>query len=201
MKNKRNVIIAFILICCLCLSIGYAALTDTLIINGSASAAAKEDTPDEPVDTLEEAFDDKLGFTAVVQATGNSANVSLKNGDAAVSTTQTTFTMTDEVTFSAAGFAQKGDKAVITYTITNNHPDLSASIAVPTLTDASGNTLSNEYFSVSHDWTTAHNVAAVNGTTTVTVTVEMIKTPIENKEVSFKLTFTASAVESSSSGT
>lgn len=202
MKNKRNVLIAFILICCLCLSIGYAALTDTLIINGSASATAADDNNDQDgSDTLEEAFDDNLGFTAVVQANGNTENVSLKNGDTAVTTTQSTFTMTDEVTFSASGFAKKGDMAVITYTITNNHPDLSASVVVPVLTADGTNNFSSEYFSVTNDWTAAKVVTANGGTQTVTVTVEMIKTPVEDKSVSFKLTFTATAVEATSSGT
>ena len=49
MKNKRNVLIAFILICCLCLSIGYAALTDILYIDGNASVNVVSD-PADPAD-------------------------------------------------------------------------------------------------------------------------------------------------------
>ena len=207
MKNKRNVLIAFILICCLCLSIGYAALTDTLIINGSASATAADDNNDQDgSDTLEEAFDDNLGFTAVKQGTGNSTNVTLSNTTPSVTsltTTESTFDMTDEVTFSASGFAKKGDKAVITYTISNRHPDLSASVSAPSLKAANGtDEFTSNYFSVSTDWGTENKtIAATTGTQTVTVTVEMIKTPVENQTASFKLTFTATAQEAASGTT
>ena len=71
MKNKRNVFIAFILICCLCLSIGYAALTDTLYVNGTVNldldgsgttdpdAGGEEETP------WEEAFDADVYFVDI----------------------------------------------------------------------------------------------------------------------------------------
>ena len=89
-----------------------------------------------------------------------------------------TATITDDVTatINVESLVAKGDKDTATYTIENASDDLSASIAVPTVENSN-----DEYFSVTTDMTDAVTVAS-KGTTTVTVTVELIKTPIEADE-------------------
>lgn len=89
-----------------------------------------------------------------------------------------TATITDDVTatINVESLVAKGDKVTATYTIENASDDLSASIAVPTVENSN-----DEYFSVTTDMTDAVTVAS-KGTTTVTVTVELIKTPIEADE-------------------
>ena len=64
MKNKRNVLIAFILICCLCLSIGYAALADELHVTGGAALKVVSGNGETPT-PWEENFMEGIKFTAV----------------------------------------------------------------------------------------------------------------------------------------
>ena len=195
MKNKRNVLIAFILICCLCLSIGYAALTDTLIINGNVSVNAAHEG-EEPTTPVEKSFDEDLGWTKVILTSSTSVSnnaswtVTSGSGDSATNITSTgvEYNYLDEVTFNVSGFAEAGDNVVLTYTIGNKHPDLSATITNASVTGAT------EYFSIVQE-ITDNNAEANNGTATVKVTVTMIKTPIEDKSATMKLTYTATAVE------
>lgn len=195
MKNKRNVIIAFILICCLCLSIGYAALTDTLTINGSADiVAANDNNPDDGSDTVEEVFDDKLGFVAVKLDAAAPGTVKVKNTTPAVesvTTTETTFDMCDEVTFDIDGFTTINEEVKITYTIKNLHPDLKAKITEKT---AINTTLSTTYFSVTENWNET-TVNANGDTATVTITVKVIKTPTEAQSGTINFVLNAEAVE------
>lgn len=187
MKNKRNVFIAFILICCLCLGIGYAAITDTLVINGTSVAGVdnpdNDETPDENQTPVEKAFDEKLGFTASAVGTC-AAGVSITGNSA-------TYDFVDTVSFNAAGFDAVGETAVITFTITNASTDYNANIAAPVIAN------SNEaYFSVTSDWgDAAKTVAANNDTEDVKVTVELIDLPDTNESATFSLTFKATAVE------
>lgn len=195
MKNKRNVLIAFILICCLCLSIGYAAITDVLVINGTAVAGVdnpnNDENPDENQTPVEKAFDEKLGFTASQVGT-NPTGVTITGNEA-------TYNFVDTVSFSASGFDAVGETTKITFTITNASPDYDASIAAPVLTWNNPATNANaEYFEVTTNWGNAAKVvSANNGTTTVTVTVKLIKLPAENKTGDFSLTFKATALEPS----
>lgn len=69
------------------------------------------------------------------------------------------------------GLTAKGDKATATYTVLNNSEDLTANL---------GATITNnneEYFSVTKELA-ASSITAGN-TTTITVTVELLKTPID----------------------
>lgn len=189
MKNKRNVIIAFILICCLCLSIGYAAITDTLVINGTSVAGVdnpnNDDTPDENQTPVEKAFDEKLGFTA-------SENKTTTDG-ITVTGNEASYNFVDTVSFSASGFDAVGETAVVAFTIKNASTDFDASIAVPTITN--NNTT---YFEVTSDWGAAAKVISANGDTeVVTVTVKLIKLPDTNESATFSLTFQATAQEPS----
>lgn len=93
-------------------------------------------------------------------------------------------------TIKVESLTAKGDSVTATYTITNQSEDLSASITKPTVTNDN-----EEYFSVTTDWDAAKEVAA-KGTTTVTVTVELIKTPIDADETAnINISFVASPVQ------
>lgn len=84
-------------------------------------------------------------------------------------------TITDDTnaTITVNSLVSKGDKVTATYTIENASEDLSASVAVPTVVNSN-----EEYFNVTTDMSSATTVTA-GDTTTVTVTVELIKTPID----------------------
>ena len=168
MKNKRSIIVAFLLCACLIVGVGYAALSDTLDITGSADVNQS---------AAEEAFNEDVYFShAVANETGNTASV---NGD-----------NNDKASFTAATLKGKGDKVTFTFTIENGG-DLEASIT-PKLNATLGNT-NPEYFSISSDWNGATKILAAHDSITYTVTVELIKTPTETISGSFLIELVATS--------
>ncbi len=97
MKTRRIAIIAFTLIAALTIGVGYAALSDTLSINGTATLSHSE---------AEEQFDVEVYFSAVGATSSCAAEIDTDDPDIA------TITITD-------GMAVVGDKATATFTITN----------------------------------------------------------------------------------
>lgn len=163
MKNKKVFIGVFLVLAVLTLGIGYAAISDiTLNINGTASAKPSDDN-----------F--KVLFTDDPITVSDAAKV--------------TATKTDDLnaTIAVKDLTAKGDKVTATYTMKNDSPDLSASIALPTITNSN-----EEYFNVTTDWQAAKTVAS-GDTVTVTVTVELVKTPVaDTQEANVNLAFVAS---------
>lgn len=103
-----------------------------------------------------------------------------------------TATITDDhnATITVDSLTAKGDSVTATYTILNDSEDLTASITKPSITNDN-----EEYFTVTTDWADAKEVAA-KGETTVTVTVELIKTPITDDELAnIDISFVASPVQ------
>lgn len=151
MKKRRTYAGLIILVAVLCFGAVYAAMSNiTLNIGGSASAVVEDEN-----------F--KVKFTGTPATTGETVTASITDDHNA----------TINVSLSS-----KGDKVTATYTILNDSEDLSASIAVPTITNSN-----EEYFAVTTDMADA-TVVAAGGETTVTVTVELIKTPIEEDQTS-----------------
>lgn len=188
MKNKRNVLIAFILICCLCLSIGYAALTDTLYINGNASVNVVSDPadPDDPTTLFEEDFNNDVHFT-------NSSNASVavigqdKDGNA-----------DDLLTITVPDNAFSPTVKTVTYTvdIINESTDYDASVV---LNESGTGKTSGNNFSYEVKWTDgttgAKTITKNNGTANVTITITLITTPTEDISTeTFAVTYTATAV-------
>ena len=170
MKNRRNIIVAFLLCACLIIGVGYAALTDILYITGSADVNQS---------AAEKAFDEDVHFSAAVaNEEGNTASVNSDNNDKA--------------SFSAKTLQGKGDKVTFTFTIVNEG-DVDASVT-PTLNATLGNT-NPDYFTVTSDWDGATKVLTAGGSLTYTVTVELIKTPTETIGASFLIELTATSVD------
>ncbi len=91
-------------------------------------------------------------------------------------------------TMNVSGITAKGDTVTATYTILNTSPDLTADL-VASITNSN-----EEYFNVTSSFTDS-SVKAGN-TTTITVTVELIKTPITTDVVSdVTVSLTASPVQ------
>ena len=149
MKNRRTLVVAFLLVAVMMLGVGYAALTDVLDITGSADVNQS---------AAEEAFNTDIYFTAAVaNEEGNTASVNADNNDKA--------------SFTANTLKGKGDKATFTYTITNDG-DLDAEVT-PRI---SSNT-NTQYFNVYSDWQGQAKVLKAGETVTYTVTIELIETP------------------------
>ena len=167
MKNRKS-LIAVLLVAVMLLGIGYAALTDTLDITGSADVNQS---------AAEEAFNEDIYFSAAVaNEDGNTASVNADNNDKA--------------SFTAKTLKGKGDKVTFTFTIKNDG-DVAATVT-PKLNASLGNT-NPEYFSLTSDWDGEAKVLAANSEITYTLTVELLKTPTETIAGSFLVELTAVA--------
>lgn len=171
MKKRNTYVGLILLVAVLMLGIGYAAISNiTLNINGKAKATLSDEN-----------F--KVKFTGTPEVS-----------DADLVTAEITSDDT-KATINVDSFTKKGQTATATYTILNDSEDLSASIAIPEITNSN-----EEYFSVTTDMTTATTVVA-GDTTTVTVTVELIKTPIDdNQEANINIDLVASPVQPTAAG-
>lgn len=167
MKNRKRVVVAFLLVAVMLLGVGYAALTDVLDITGSADINQT---------AAEESFNADVHFSAAAaNQTGNTASVNADNNDKA--------------SFTANTLKGKDDVATFTFTIVNEG-DLDASIT-PSI---SSNT-NEAYFEISSDWAGATKTLAAGGTITYTVTVKLLQTPTETISGSFIIELTAVSVD------
>ena len=166
MKNRRNVVVAFLVCAVMLLGVGYAALTDVLDITGTADINQS---------AAEEAFNEDIHFTAAVaNETGNTASVNADNNDKA--------------SFTANTLKGAGNKATFTFTITNDG-DRDADVT-PSLNATAGNT-KPEYFDVTSDWDGATKELKAGESLTYTVTVTLKQTPTVTISGSFLIELTA----------
>jgi cytochrome c oxidase assembly protein Cox11 len=175
MKNRKTVVVAFLLVAVMLLGVGYAALTDVLDINGSADVSQ---------DAAQDAFDEDIYFekvevlTKAQNAEGRDLNVaSISTGDP------------DQGNFTADGLKGEGDTAQFKFTIKNNS-DLDAVVTPSLASDGNSNA---EYFSITSDWNAKPKTIAAGATETYTVTVTLLKTPTTNAHGSFHIELTAVA--------
>lgn len=165
MKNRKTVVVAFLLVAVMLLGVGYAALTDILTINGSAEVSQT---------AAEDAFNEDIYFSdAVAHEADNEASVD--------------DTDNDKASFAANTLKGKGDKATFTFTI-ENAGDVDATVT-PVLTSKD----QVDYFTVTHDWEAAEDLAAGEAIT-YTITVELSKTPTETISGSFEVELNAKSV-------
>lgn len=117
-----------------------------------------------------------LQITGQLAATPSDANFTVKFTSASPSEGSVVAKVTGDktATLNVSGLTAKGDKAVATYTIQNTSEDLSANLTVAASNE------NDEYFTVSTSL--SETSIAKGGTSTLTVTVELMKTPV-NAEV------------------
>ena len=173
MKNRKTVVVAFLLFAVMVLGIGYAAIADVLDIIGSADVTKEN---------AQASFDADVYFTNAAIADGNAENTTSINGD-----------NNDKVSFTAKNLKGQGDTAKFTYTIYNGS-DVDA-VVTPSI---SSNT-SAEYFGLSSDWNAQPKTIKAGQSETYTITVTLLKTPtfedIELLSGSFIIELTAVAQE------
>ena len=175
MKKRRTLIVSLLLVAALALGIGYAALTDTLNITGTASVAQEAG---------EEAFEIDVYFSKAIAGTGATA---------AVGADKDTATMT----VNADALKEVGDEVIATYTIKSDS-DLAVVITNPTTTNGYITNDNTEYFQVTTNWVADHTLTPDStGTATVdiTVTVKLIKTPSVAQDVEFGIQLNATSVD------
>lgn len=178
MKNRKIVVVAFLLIAVLLLGVGYAALTDTLTIIGNAHI---------DVDTANKTFDERIYFSAA-EATSTTGT----------GTTADTASFTaDDATYTANKLAVKGEQSVFTFTITNVS-NVDAEITVNTKKLSGDNNPSNsntEKFTVEYSYPQGTTIAKNGGTITVVVTVTLKDVVTSATSATFGIELTATSKE------
>lgn len=178
MKNRKIVVVAFLLIAVLLLGVGYAALTDTLTIIGNAHI---------DLDTANLTFDEKVYFSA------SEATSSTGTGTVADVASHTA----DDATFTANKLATVGQVSVFTFTIKNDsNVDAVISVNSTKLSGAANPSNSNEQkFTVSYSYPDGMTIAKNGGTITVVVTVT-VKEPVTSAtSATFGIELTATSVD------
>lgn len=158
MKKKKGVIAILLIIALLALGIGYAALTGSLTITGSASAVA-DDSNYKVVFINAEAGDANYSSSTVVPT----ATAAVDSDDAT------------KATFSVTNFTTENDTVTFTYTVENQSNGITAKVSGIEISAFDN----SDYFSITASLPeSATSVTLDPGeTTTVTVTVTCIQTP------------------------
>lgn len=158
MKNRKTVVVAFLLIAAMLLGVGYAALTDTLNLAGDFEVSHAN---------AENAFDEDVYFSAVSSGEGYTAEI---------------LSDPDRGYVKVTGLSGQGDTISVTYTIKNEN-----AFPVSVLIDPINTTTTNtEYFKVTSSLGAEAFTIDANGTRDVVITFELLKTPVlaENQTVS-----------------
>lgn len=179
MKNRRIVLVCFLLVAAMTIGIGYANLSDTLSVSGTASIDA---------DNSQEVFEGDIYFAnAVVKDARATATI----GDQTVGT-ETHPKDAVTIAVNEGIFHEVGTEVVVTLTVKSEN-DLPVYVTV-------GNVNNNiaEYFSITVLAAgSAGNTALINptaGTNTVdyVVTIRQIKTAVQDQALDFNFELTAS---------
>ena len=149
MKNRKRIIVSFMIVACMLMAVGFAALSDTLNVNGDAEV---------DFNTANTGFDADVYFSDATAANaGDTAHVDVSNNDMAH--------------FSVRSLAAKGETATFTFTVKNDN-EFKAYVKLNPAKTVNNNT---EYFAVELADETFEIEAG--STATFTITVELLKTP------------------------
>ena len=109
MKNRKRIVVAFMLVAVLLLGVGYAAVTNVLDIQGSVSVSAN---------AAENEFNEDIYFTGVVK--DSQVVPSIVAGDNLGYTANINTNNNDKAQFTVTGIDETGDSVAITYQIKND---------------------------------------------------------------------------------
>ncbi len=179
MKNRKNIVIAFLLVASLCLSVGFAALTDTLTIGGDIKIDATGANGGADV-----AWDGAVIFYDIrevkVNGSASTAVIPSISGD----------TLTANI--NAGVLKVKDDNVSFKVDVKNDHAEYDAVIS------SLSKTFSSTYFNVEITGIKDGTRITKGGTQEVTVTITLIKTPTEAiTNENFNISFIATATEPS----
>lgn len=155
MRNRKAVIVTFMLVACMLLAVGFAAMNDTLDITGQAEVNHAN---------AQNAFDEEVYFSKVSTGTGYSAEI-ITNANPTLNG--------DTARFSVTGLSGEGDSVTMIFTIKNDNK-----FAVSCVLDPTNTTVTNsEYFDCVTNVGSNPFTVAAEGTYDVEVTVSLKKTP------------------------
>lgn len=165
MKNRKTIIVAFLLVATLCLGIGYAALTDILEITGTANINNSGALA---------AFDEDVyisNVTAVDSSEGDSASIPPDNKDKA--------------TFTVKSLTLKDDIATFRITVTNDSSEFDAHVKVnPSIVNSN-----SAMFELTYKWegeadsvdmvTIAKKTGDTSNIKILVVTIKLLQSPTD----------------------
>ncbi len=177
MKNRKTILVAFMLVAVMLIGVGYAALTDTFTITGSAEVKT---------DLSQNEFDEKIYFFSATAPRTEDGNTTGTSG--VVDTASVNANDDDKASFSVKSLALKDEYAVFTFVIKNDS-EFAATIAIKT--NPTNNT---GYFDTVVEFPDGNTISA-HGTLTVTITTKLIKNVTEPVTASTSIELTATTVE------
>ena len=164
MRKKKSFAALALLVAVLVLGVGYALTTANLGVDGNVTI-----TPDDSNFSV-------LFTNATVEGAGNTATV----GD------------TKTATLNVSSLKTVGDKVVATYIITNkSKAGINATLEGLVVTPAED--AAKDFYTATAEFNTTDPIAP-NGTATLTVTVELVKAPIDEVTGTFKVNFKATPI-------
>ena len=178
MKNRRSVIIAFLLCASILVGVGYATVTDVLDITGSVDVTKEG---------AQEAFNHDVYFAESVTVGPTVVNGTSKDGAASGNTSSRNADNPDKVSFTVNSLQGKDDTATFTYTIVN------AGDVDATVTPSISSNTNEEYFDISSSWNGQAQSLAAGTQIDYTITVTLKKTPEDVIAGSFIIELTATS--------
>ena len=165
MKNRRNIIVAFLLCACLIVGVGYAALTDTLRIDGTATVKHEN---------ANNVFDGCVVFDTTITNGANQLDTIQYGTDA------------DTANVTVNSLTVDGSTAVFTLKIKNNYQE--AIYVTPTI-DATSSLYDPTLIGISSNWLSQTHEIAAESEIEYTLTVECLRTIEADETTSFAIGF------------
>lgn len=186
MKNRKRIVVAFLLVAVMLLGIGYALVTNTLDITGSGTVNQS---------AAEEAFNQDVFFSGVV-VDGSLDADGVNTEDALTYTANINTNNNDKAQFTVNGLKGNGDTVSIVFRV-ENAGDLDADLYVKSATNSNPSYFQIEYFVGGTEIDTADTATSFaslakktggnNTTLDIIVKVTLVATPTESQ--SFTSTF------------
>ena len=188
MRNRKTVIVAFVVLAVMLMAVGFAALTDTLTIIGNAHI---------DIAAAENNFDEKIYFSdsAVVSSTGSGT------------TADTASHTADDATFTVNKLAVKDQSSTFKFTIKNDsNVAADITVAATKLSGAENPSNSNpSIFGISYSYVVFdsegneqvgdNDTIPSGGTMEITVVVTVVNPVTSNTSATFGIEYTATTVE------
>lgn len=160
MRNKKTFMVIGLIVAVLVMGIAYAGISNvTLKINGTADVAVD-------AGNFNVAFSTTEGDTTTTKSVDSASVVANVTAD-------------DKATLSISGLTTIGQYVTATYTIKNNSDVLNANLTATTQYFSNDGT--QDWFDVQYQF--ADTTIEAGESTTVTVRVELIKTPITEQDI------------------
>ena len=146
MKNRKLIVVAFMLAACMIVGVGYALVTDTMDIGGAAEVSLKD---------AEETFNQNVYFAGVV-VDGAISDTGVTENDQKKYTANINANNNDKAQFTVYGLTNEGESVDIIFRIVNEG-DLDADLMVKSCTNSN-----TEYFDVKYFYISDENEIQIN---------------------------------------